>query len=53
MGTCGCMQPTSPEEHAHVLRYVLPNDIFDVSTAPVDLKEVEVMLCNAGHVDAG
>ncbi|KAG8221340.1 hypothetical protein J3R82DRAFT_1509 [Butyriboletus roseoflavus] len=39
---------TSPEQRARALRCGLPDDLFDVSVAPADPKEIEVTLDRAG-----
>ena len=38
------VQPTSPEAHVHLVRCGLPDDVFEVSMAPVDHKEINVVL---------
>ena len=44
MVTMTFVQPASPEARVHVVRYGLPNDVFDASMAPVDHKEINVVL---------
>ena len=44
------VQPTSPEARVHVVRCGLPNDVFDVSMAPVDPKETKDMLDTTASV---
>ncbi|KAH0825744.1 hypothetical protein J3R83DRAFT_9917 [Lanmaoa asiatica] len=39
--------PTIPEQHARALRCGLPDNLFDVSVAPVDPEEIDVTLGKA------